>query len=193
VHGPSCCARLSSGQSPASAPPFSTRCRAVRFDVRGVDHLGVCRSPVSGKFPEQIFPVPAPRPAHEAVIDRRRRPIDRRAIRFHCSSLSQNKFLLTISNPSAKESLGHGLMSFERIMILNIRSEAAGPPRSPESGPGAFRPLEAVTEQAQREASPTAAVIDSQSVKSAEKGGPSSIRTAMMRARRSRVRSDIFS
>jgi transposase len=48
-------------------------------------------------------------------------------------------------------------------------------------------------EQAQREASPTAAVIDSQSVKSAEKGGPASIRTAKMRARRSRVRSDIFS
>ena len=42
--------------------------------VRGVDHLGVCRSTVSGKFPEQIFPDPAPRPAHEAVIDRRRRP-----------------------------------------------------------------------------------------------------------------------
>ena len=48
-------------------------------------------------------------------------------------------------------------------------------------------------EQAQREASPTAAIIDSQSVKSAEKGGPASIRTATMRARRSRVRSDIFS
>jgi hypothetical protein len=60
-----------------ASKPFSTRCRAVRFDVRGVDHLGVCRSPVSGKFPEQIFPDPAPRPAHEAVIDRRRRPIDR--------------------------------------------------------------------------------------------------------------------
>lgn len=44
-------------------------------------------------------------------------------------------------------------------------------------------------EQAEREASPTAAIIDSQSVKSAEKGGPASIRTAMMRARRSRARS----
>ena len=40
-----------------------------------------------------------------------------------------------------------------------------------------------------REASPTAGVIDSQSVKSAEKGGPRSTRRAMMRARRSRVRS----
>ncbi len=40
-----------------------------------------------------------------------------------------------------------------------------------------------------REASPTACVIDSQSVKSAEKGGPASIRTAMMPARRSRERS----
>ncbi len=39
-----------------------------------------------------------------------------------------------------------------------------------------------------REASPTAAVIDSQSVKSAEKGGPT-IRRGTTRARRSRARS----
>lgn len=43
-----------------------------------------------------------------------------------------------------------------------------------------------------REASPTACVIDSQSVKSAEKGGRGLIRTAMMRVRRSRARSDTF-
>ena len=43
-------------------------------------------------------------------------------------------------------------------------------------------------EQAGREASPTAAIIDSQSVKSAEKGGPASTRRATMRARRSRAR-----
>ena len=48
-------------------------------------------------------------------------------------------------------------------------------------------------EQGEREASPTAAIIDSQSVKSAEKGGPASIRMAMMRARRSRARSATFS
>ena len=48
-------------------------------------------------------------------------------------------------------------------------------------------------EQAEREASPTAAIIDSQSVKSAEKGGPASIRMAMMRARRSKARNAIFS
>ena len=47
-------------------------------------------------------------------------------------------------------------------------------------------------EQAQREASPSAAIIDSQSVKSAEKGGPASIRMATMRARRSRARSGTF-
>ena len=46
-------------------------------------------------------------------------------------------------------------------------------------------------EQGEREASPTAAIIDSQSVKSAEKGGPASIRMAMMRERRSRARSAI--
>src|SRR5271170_179157 len=48
-------------------------------------------------------------------------------------------------------------------------------------------------EEAEREASPTAAIIDSQSVKSAEKGGAASIRMAMMRAKRSRARSAIFS
>ena len=47
-------------------------------------------------------------------------------------------------------------------------------------------------ERAGREASPTAAIIDSQSVKSAEKGG-FTIRTATMRARRSRARSGTFS
>ena len=44
-------------------------------------------------------------------------------------------------------------------------------------------------EDASREASPTAAIIDSQSVKSAEKGGLRLIRRATTRARRSRARS----
>ena len=44
-------------------------------------------------------------------------------------------------------------------------------------------------EQAGREASPTAAIIDSQSVKSAEKGGPRLIPPATTRARRSTARS----
>ena len=47
-------------------------------------------------------------------------------------------------------------------------------------------------EHAGREASPTAAIIDSQSVKSAEKGGPRLIRLATMQERKSRVRSGIF-
>ena len=47
-------------------------------------------------------------------------------------------------------------------------------------------------EQSERSASPTAAIIDSQSVKSAEKGGRASIRMATMQARRSRARSAIF-
>ena len=47
-------------------------------------------------------------------------------------------------------------------------------------------------EKVEREASPSAAIIDSQSVKSAEKGGPASIRMAMMQAKRSKARSAIF-
>jgi len=43
-------------------------------------------------------------------------------------------------------------------------------------------------EKLEREASPTACIIDSQSVKSAEKGGPALIRLGSMQARRSKVR-----
>jgi len=46
-------------------------------------------------------------------------------------------------------------------------------------------------EQAERDASPTAAIIDSQSVKSAEKGGRGSIPPASTLARRSKARSAI--
>ena len=49
----------------------------------------------------------------------------------------------------------------------------------------------ACREKAEREASPTLAIIDSQSVKSAEKGGPASTRMAMMRARKSKEKSGI--
>jgi len=44
-------------------------------------------------------------------------------------------------------------------------------------------------EQAARPASPTAAIIDSQSVKGGEKGGAASTRRALMAARRSKARS----
>jgi transposase len=48
-------------------------------------------------------------------------------------------------------------------------------------------------ENGEREASPTAAIIDSQSVKSAEKGGRRLIRMVTMQERRSRARSATFS
>ncbi len=48
-------------------------------------------------------------------------------------------------------------------------------------------------EREEREASPSAAIIDSQSVKSAEKGGRASIRMTTMPERRSRARNATFS
>jgi transposase len=47
----------------------------------------------------------------------------------------------------------------------------------------------ATRERAGREASPTAAIIDSQSAKAAQKGAPRSTRRALMRARKSRAAS----
>jgi hypothetical protein len=49
----------------------------------------------------------------------------------------------------------------------------------------------ATREQEGREASPTAAIIDSQSAKAAQKGAPRSTRKALMRARKSRAASGI--
>jgi transposase len=46
-----------------------------------------------------------------------------------------------------------------------------------------------VRQQAGKEPTPTLSIVDSQSVKSAEKGGRKSIRMATMRARKSRARS----
>ena len=51
----------------------------------------------------------------------------------------------------------------------------------------------AAREQEGREANPTAAIIDSQSAKAAQKGGPRWTRRAMMRARRSPAASGISS
>ena len=51
----------------------------------------------------------------------------------------------------------------------------------------------AVREQEGRKPSPTAAIIDSQSAKAAQKGGPRSTRKAMMRARRSPAARGIYS
>jgi transposase len=52
-----------------------------------------------------------------------------------------------------------------------------------------FALYQQVRELEGRHASPTAAIVDSQSVKSAEKGGGISIRSAMTRPRKSRARS----
>jgi transposase len=52
-----------------------------------------------------------------------------------------------------------------------------------------FALYQQVRELEGRHASPTAAIVDSQSVKSAEKGGGLSIRSAMTRPRKSRARS----
>ena len=51
----------------------------------------------------------------------------------------------------------------------------------------------ACREQAGRDASPTAAIVDSQSVKGAEKGGGASTRRALMRAKGSKARSAMSS
>ena len=51
----------------------------------------------------------------------------------------------------------------------------------------------ATREREGRQTSPTAAIIDSQSAKAAQKGAPRSTRRALMRVRRSRAASGIFS
>src|SRR4051794_8848545 len=85
---------------------------------------------------------------------------------------------LSVARPaqgSAAEEHGPRL---SHALGLGWHAEAAAP-RALRPGPGAGG----------QGASPTAAIIDSQSVKSAEKGGRTSIRAVTTRARRSRARS----
>ena len=44
------------GPQPAFSPPFSAGCRAVRFDMRGIDHLCVRRTATPSQFAEQVLP-----------------------------------------------------------------------------------------------------------------------------------------
>jgi hypothetical protein len=60
--------------------PFFARCRAVRLDMRRIDHLRLTGSAAAGQGAEQTFPNPALRPAHKAIVDRRRRTVLGRAI-----------------------------------------------------------------------------------------------------------------
>src|SRR5262249_20853133 len=88
------------------------------------------------------------------------------------------------------------------VLSTGPMAGAAQRPAAEEHGVGLFRPLElgwhtgahpsralCRREQAGREASPTTAIIEGQSAKGAQKGGPRSTHRASMRARRSRVAS----
>jgi hypothetical protein len=69
-----------SGRSPVHAPPFSTACRAMRFDRGGVDGQGhAVRTAAAERF-ENRLPVPALGPAIEPIVDRRVGTIVRRAV-----------------------------------------------------------------------------------------------------------------
>ena len=70
-----CSCQLQKPLADGAGHTFSARCRAMRFHVRGVDHLCVCGSSVSSKLPEQVFPDATPRPTHKAIIDSCRRSI----------------------------------------------------------------------------------------------------------------------
>src|ERR1700739_1829546 len=87
VHESSCCALRANGPQPDFLPPFSTRGRAVRFDMRRIDHLHLGRSPTPGQFAKKVLPQPPPRPAHKAVINGCRRAIFGRAIAPAASAL----------------------------------------------------------------------------------------------------------
>ncbi len=76
----SCCALRANGPQPAFSPPFPPAAERCALTCVEFDHLGVGRAPTPRQFPEQILPKPAPRPAHEAVIDRCRRTVFGRAI-----------------------------------------------------------------------------------------------------------------
>lgn len=140
-----------------------------------------------------------------------RRRYDRSKLRYPSDLTDEEWALIAPVIPPAKRGGGKRTVSIREVVngLMYVLSSGCQwraipkdlPPRSTVNGYFALWDYDGTLdrihhalyvkcrEQAEREASPTAAIIDSQSVKSAEKGGRASIRMASTRARRSKARS----
>ena len=143
-----------------------------------------------------------------------RRRYDRSKLRYPSDLTDEEWALIAPVIPPAKRGGGKRTVSIREVVngLMYVLSSGCQwraipkdlPPRSTVNGYFALWDYDGTLdrihhalyvkcrEQAEREASPTAAIIDSQSVKSAEKGGRASIRMASTRARRSKARSATF-
>jgi transposase len=140
-----------------------------------------------------------------------RRRYDRSKLRYPSDLTDEEWALIAPVIPPAKRGGGKRTVSIREVVngLMYVLSSGCQwraipkdlPPRSTVNGYFALWDYDGTLdrihhalyvkcrEQAEREASPTAAIIDSQSVKSAEKGGRASIRTASTQARKSKARS----
>jgi len=140
-----------------------------------------------------------------------RRRYDRSQLRYPSDLTDEEWALIAPVIPPAKRGGGKRTVSIREVVngLMYVLSSGCQwraipkdlPPRSTVNGYFALWDYDGTLdrihhalyvkcrEQADREASPSAAIIDSQSVKSAEKGGRASIRTASTRARKSKARS----
>ena len=140
-----------------------------------------------------------------------RRRYDRSQLRYPSDLTDEEWALIAPVIPPAKRGGGKRTVSIREVVngLMYVLSSGCQwraipkdlPPRSTVTGYFALWDYDGTLdrihhalyvkcrEQADREASPSAAIIDSQSVKSAEKGGRASIRTASTRARKSKARS----
>jgi transposase len=140
-----------------------------------------------------------------------RRRYDRSKLRYPSDLTDEEWALIAPVIPPAKRGGGKRTVSIREVVngLMYVLSSGCQwraipkdlPPRSTVNGYFALWDYDGTLdrihhalyvkcrEQAEREASPTAAIIDSQSVKSAEKGGRASTRMASTRAKRSKARS----
>jgi transposase len=140
-----------------------------------------------------------------------RRRYDRSKLRYPSDLTEEEWALIAPVIPPAKRGGGKRTVSIREVVngLMYVLSSGCQwraipkdlPPRSTVNGYFALWDYDGTLdrihhalyvkcrEQAEREASPTAAIIDSQSIKSAEKGGRALIRMASTRARKSKARS----
>lgn len=140
-----------------------------------------------------------------------RRRYDRSKLRYPSDLTDEEWAIIAPIIPPAKRGGGKRTVSIREVVngLMYVLSSGCQwraipkdlPPRSTVNGYFAFWDYDGTLdrihqalyvkcrEQAEREASPTAAIIDSQSVKSAEKGGRALIRMVSTQARKSKARS----
>jgi len=121
-------------RSLAQSAPVCGKCSVLNLDVRAVDRRASCHDARADQRSEQFHPKPPPRPAVEAIIDRRRRTVVRRAVAPPAADLQQpnnaRNHPLVIDPPGAGPALWQMRLDCRPRLVRQLEQRHLPPPTS---------------------------------------------------------------